>query len=166
MTRPMPEVAERLAERVADLGFEFVDVEWAGSRQRPVVRLRIDVAADRARAGESVSVGDCAAVSRGLEPWLDELESVSERYVLEVSSPGVDRPLTRSDDFDRFAGSPVAVRGKGTLAGRARRLEGELLGLVSGEGGQERVKLRLPDGDEVEIPRDEITGANLVFRWS
>jgi ribosome maturation factor RimP len=166
MTRPMTEVSERLAERVAALGFELVDVEWAGSRQRPVVRLRIDVPTERARAGESVSVGDCAGVSRGLEPWLDGLASVSERYVLEVSSPGVDRPLTRPGDFDRFVGSPVAVRGNGPLAGRARRLEGELLGRVSGEGGEERVRLRLASGEEVEIPREEITGANLVFRWS
>jgi ribosome maturation factor RimP len=96
---------------------------------------------------------------------MDELEGMPERYVLEVSSPGVDRPLKRSRDFERFAGKKIAVKGSAPLAGRANRLEGELLGLVASGTGEERVRLRLPGGDEVEIPRTEITGAHLVFEW-
>lgn len=94
------------------------------------------------------------------------MEALPERYVLEVSSPGVERPLVRARDFERFAGEEVAVKGDGPLLeGRARRLEGVLLGLASGEAG-ERIRLRLPDGDEVEIPRESVTGAHLVYRWS
>ncbi|NJD19275.1 MAG: ribosome maturation factor, partial [Gemmatimonadetes bacterium] len=103
-------------------------------------------------------------VSRALEPWLDGREDVPERYVLEVSSPGVDRPLLRDRDYERFRGEQVAVKGHEVLADRARRLEGELLGL-EGEGGSAAVRLRLPDGDEVSIPRELIAGANLVFTW-
>jgi ribosome maturation factor RimP len=94
------------------------------------------------------------------------LDALPDRYVLEVSSPGVDRPLTRRRDYERFVGELVAVKGDDVLVGKARRLEGELLGLARDAEGQDRVRLRLPGGDEVEIPRDEITGAHLVFRWS
>jgi ribosome maturation factor RimP len=157
-------VAAEIEARVADLGYELVDVEWAGSTRRPIVRIRIDLAPERGQ--DSVSVDDCARVSRGLESWLDGLEAMPDRYVLEVSSPGVDRPLTKARDFERFAGSAVAVKGDEVLAGRARRLEGELLGLGRDGEGRETVLLRLPGGEQVEIPRSEIAGARLVFRWS
>jgi len=104
-------------------------------------------------------------VSRALETWLDENEELSERYVLEVSSPGVERPLVRDRDFRRFRGERVAVKGHQVLAGRARRLEGELLGMAEMDGENEAVVLRLADGEEVAIPRSEIAGANLVFNW-
>src|SRR5262245_18603784 len=140
MARPVPEVARQIEGRVEELGYELVDVEWAGSSARPLIQIRIDRV-----VGEpgGVSVDDCARVSRALEPWLDGVEAIPERYVLEVSSPGVDRPLLRARDFERFAGKKVAVKGPAPLAGRATRLEGELLGLVQAEG-EERVRLRLP----------------------
>ena len=108
---------------------------------------------------------ECAVVSRALESWLDENEGLSERYVLEVSSPGVDRPLVRPRDFERFRGERIAVKGKEMLLGRSTRLEGELMGL-EGEGtDEEEVRLRLPSGEEVGIPRSEIRKAHLVFTW-
>lgn len=156
-----------LEARIDELGFELVRLERAGSRARPILRLAID-RPDSVPGETGVSLDDCTRVSRALEPWLDSLEGLSSSYVLEVSSPGVERPLVRARDFERFAGREVAVQGKATLAGRARRLEGVLLGLKhteeDGEGG-ERVVLRLPDGDEVEIPRAEITDAHLIYRW-
>ena len=162
MARPVPEVDRDLPVRIDEFGYELVEVEWAGSGQRPVLRIRID----RPGTGdEGIVVGDCALVSRALEPWLDELGSMPERYVLEVSSPGLERPLMRPSDFERFAGKKIAVKGSAPLAGRAARLEGELLGLASGREGEERVRLRLLDGDEIEIPRSEIAGAHLVFEW-
>jgi ribosome maturation factor RimP len=165
MARPVPPalrgVAQELGTRVEALGYELVDLEWAGSTVRPLIRIRVDRA-----VGEpgGVTVDDCARLSRALETWLEQMEAMPERYVLEVSSPGVDRPLRQARDFERFAGRKVAVKGPAPLAGRATRLEGELLGLVQAEG-EERVRLRLPGGDEVEIPRSEITGAHLVFEW-
>lgn len=161
MGRPLTQVAEQLDARVEAIGFELVDVEWAGSSKRPVIRLRVD----RPEGEGSVTVDECARVSREIERWLDELESVPEKYVLEVSSPGVDRPLIRPRDFERFAGEDVVLRGKTPLAGRSRRLEGLLLGWVA-DGEGERIRLRLSNGDEVEVPRELVTGANLVYRWS
>lgn len=160
--RSNPEIERELAARVEGLGYELVDVRWGGSSNRPSLRVRVDRAGSA--RGEGVTVGDCATVSRALEPWLDQREDLPARYVLEVSSPGVDRPLLRDRDFERFRGERVAVKGHDVLAGRARRLEGELLGLEEGDGAG-AVRLRLPDGDEVSIPRDQIAGANLVFTW-
>ena len=161
MGRPLAQVAKQLDARVEAIGFDLVDVEWAGSSQRPVIRLRVD----RPEGEGSVTVDDCARVSRAIEHWLDELDSVPEKYVLEVSSPGVDRPLVRPRDFERFAGEDVVLKGKNPLAGRSRRLEGLLLGWVS-DGEGERIRLRLSNGDEVEVPRELVTGAHLVYRWS
>lgn len=160
--RSNPEIEREVAARVEGLGYELVDIRWGGSSSRPSLRVRVDRL--DAAPGEGVTVDDCARVSRALEPWLDEREDLPARYVLEVSSPGVDRPLLRDRDFERFRGERVAVKGHDVLAGRARRLEGELLGLEQLDGAG-AVRIRLPDGDEVSIPRDQIAGANLVFTW-
>ncbi|MDH5758640.1 MAG: ribosome maturation factor RimP [Gemmatimonadota bacterium] len=162
---PDPAIDKELERRVEELGFEVVEIRWAGSKRRPMLQLRIDRLDAEPNAG--VTIDECAAVSRGLEEWLDGYAGLPERYVLEVSSPGVDRPLGRLRDYERFSGRKVAVKGRGTLAGRARRLEGELLGpVLDEEDGEFRaIRLRLPGGDEVEIPREEIAGANLVFTW-
>jgi ribosome maturation factor RimP len=73
----------------------------------------------------------------------------------------VERPLVRRRDFERFAGQEVALRGKDALAGRARRLEGTLVGLAGDGEGKERVVLRLPGGEEVEIPREHACTSDL-----
>ena len=161
--RVVPEIEGELDRRVADLGYELVDVRWGGSGQRPLLKLRID--RPGSEPGSGVTVDDCAIVSRALEPWLDEHDALSRRYVLEVSSPGVDRPLVRDRDFDRFRGERVAVVGHDVLLGRATRLEGELLGLQGAGSEGESVALRLPGGDEVDVPRSEIRRVNLVFEW-
>ncbi len=161
--RVVPEIERELAVRVEELGYELVEVVWGGSGQRPQLKLRID--RPDSVPGTGVTVDECAKVSRALEPWLDEHGALSERYVLEVSSPGVERPLVRGRDFERFRGERVAVAGKELLAGLSTRLEGELLGL-EGEGSEkEAVRLRLPSGREVSVPRSQIRKANLVFEW-
>lgn len=163
MGRRVPEVEEELEQRIEALGLDLVEVTWAGSARRPILRIRVDVPGSS--PGEGITVDECARTSRALEPWLDEHPEMPERYVLEVSSPGVERPLTRSRDYTRFAGQRVAVKGHGILADRATRLEGELLGLEEAGDGGEAVRIRLPDGAEVAIPRGEIAGAHLLFEW-
>jgi ribosome maturation factor RimP len=112
-----------------------------------------------------VTVDQCAYVSRELEPWLDEHPEVPGRYVLEVSSPGVDRPLTRPRDWERFKGNPVMVKGRDLPGGRGNRLEGDLQGLERDERGEAVVALLLEDGERVLIPLDRIQKAHLVYRW-
>ena len=161
--RVVPEIERELADRIEGLGYELVEVRWGGSGQRPQLKLRID--RPDTRPGSGVTVDECARVSRALESWLDEHEALSKRYVLEVSSPGVERPLVRGRDFERFRGERVAVSGKEPLAGLSTRLEGELLGLAGGGSEAEAVRLRLSDGREVSVPRSEIRKAHLVFEW-
>jgi ribosome maturation factor RimP len=152
-----------LEGRVEALGLEFVELERAGSRARPILRVRID--RPGSDVGSGVTVDDCTRVSRALESYLDGAEGLSDRYVLEVSSPGVERPLLRRRDFERFTGRDIVVKGHAPLAGRKeKRLEGELVAL-DGEGEQEHITLRLADGSNVEIPRADIARAHLVFRW-
>jgi ribosome maturation factor RimP len=148
-------------ERLSRLGYDLVQIEWAGNAYRPVIRLRVE----RAALDRPVSLDDCARVSRGIEEWLDEDARVPDRYVLEVSSPGLERPLTRDRDFRRFRGQRIAVQGTGTLRGGASRLEGRLLGLVEGGNGDASILLQLSDGDEVEVPRSRVAGARLVHEW-
>jgi ribosome maturation factor RimP len=159
----MAEQLERqIEERVAELGFELVELERAGSKTRPILRVRVDVPGSA--PGDGVSVDDCARVSRALEEYLDAAEDVAERYVLEVSSPGVERPLVRAADFARFAGSEIAVKLSRPLANGTKRIEAELIGLDT-TAGEERIRLRLKDGSTIDIPRADVTRANLIFRW-
>jgi ribosome maturation factor RimP len=163
----MAEDLEReMARRIDALGYELVELERVGTRARPILRVRVDLAGGTSADPdtESVSVEDCARISRALEEFLDEAGNVAERYVLEVSSPGVERPLVRNRDFERFAGREIAVKTSKKLPTGAKRVEGELLGLVQGEG-EPRIRLRQEDGTELEIPRADVSRAHLIFRW-
>jgi ribosome maturation factor RimP len=151
-----------IESHVEALGYELVALERAGSKARPILRIRID--RPDSEPGRGVTLEECARVSRALEERLDADARVGERYTLEVSSPGVERPLVRDGDFSRFAGHEVALVGHDTLAGRAKRLEGELLGIENDADGA-RVRLRTRDGVDLDIPRDEIARAHLIFRW-
>lgn len=159
---PDTSLTEELAQRVEALGFELVELEQAGDRRRPILRVYAD-RLDTAPGQPGISLDECTAISRALEPYLDAREDLASTYLLEVSSPGVERPLVRPRDWERFAGSEVAVRGKKVLAERERRLEGTLLGLRG--DASDHVGLRLPDGAEIEIPLADIDRGNLVYRW-
>jgi ribosome maturation factor RimP len=159
-------------ERVTALGYELVELERAGSKARPILRARIDVqGGSTGEPGTGVTVDDLAKVSRDLEAYLDEAPNLAERYVLEVSSPGVERPLLRTRDFEMFAGREIAVKLSKKLPDGSRRVEGELLGLERVDG-VERIRLRRSgatgaktDGQEIQIPREDVARAHLIFRW-
>ena len=165
MAIPLPDLMGEIDVRLERMGFELVDAAWAGSPRRPILRIRMDLP-DSVPGEGGVSVAQCAEVSRALEPWLDEHPGIPERYVLEISSPGVERPLTRERDWLRFRGQIVRVKGKELPGGGGKRLEGELLGLEEGERGEMDVAILLENGDRVRIPRDRIEGAHLVYRWN
>ena len=154
----MDEALGRAIEsRVEALGFELVELEQAGSKTRPILRLRIDV--EGSTPGHGVSLDDCARVSRAVESFLDEQPDVGERYVLEVSSPGVERPLVKARDYERFAGKEVSIKTSHPVGDFGKRVEGVLRGINDG-----RVQLEVA-GHTVEIPRDDIKKAHLVYRW-
>ncbi len=155
----LEEIAERTLER---MGFELVDLERAGHRSRPILRLRIDRL--DAEVGAGVTVDECAQASRRLEEAFDAREDLLQSYILEVSSPGVERPLRKRRDFERAVGREISIRGYRPLAEGSKRVEGILLGI---EDAQDDEVLRLRTGDEVEVrvPRSAVAKANLVFRW-
>ena len=144
---------------VAALGFEVVQMERGGGPRRPLLRLRID-RPGLSPAHSGVTVDDCVAVTRELRGALED--GAAEDWVLEVSSPGVDRPLVKTADYVRFAGSRIRVRGYGPLAERGRKLEGTLLGTVDGRPGTFAMEV---EGDRLEIPLEDVASARLVYDW-
>lgn len=118
-------VADRIADTVGpavhDLGYDLVRVQVQG-RQRPRLQLMIE-----RRDGRAMLVDDCAEVSRAVSALLDVADPIAGAYTLEVSSPGIDRPLTRLADYDRFVGCEARIELLRLIDGR-RRLQGRLLG--------------------------------------
>ena len=131
-------------------GFDIVRVIFSGER-RPKLQIMVE-----RQDGQAVNVDDCAHASRLVSAVLDVEDPVSGAYVLEVSSPGIDRPLTRLEDFDRFAGFEARVELRVPLAGR-RRFRGRLLGV-----DQERIRLET-EREEIELSFDDIQKAKLVL---
>lgn len=137
----------RLAESLTPtLGVEVVDVVFHRAGRFTLLRVDID------RPGPAgVTLEDCQRMTEALGPALDEAEILESRYNLEISSPGIDRPIRTDDDVRRNAGRRVVVDTVEPVLGR-RRLEGELLGLDDGD-----LRLRLPGGEDVRIPREKVT---------
>ena len=145
-----------VAQELDALSFDLVELRRGGSKSRPVLEIRID-----RRDGEKVTVEDCARVSRVLEARLEAGALVSEQYVLEVSSPGADRPLRSPADWRRFVGRHATVT-SGALAGGKQEVE--ILSL-EGEEGAEVVQVRDAKGRENTIPLADISAARLAFHW-
>jgi ribosome maturation factor RimP len=137
------------------LGFDLVEVRRGGTRTRPVLDVRID-----RRDGEKVTVDDCARASRAIEARLDAGDAFAGRYVLEVSSPGVERPLKTAADWQRFTGR----RARLTSAATGGMIEGEILGLED-EAGRAVAVVRDDKGVAHRAPLDAIREARLVFHW-
>ncbi len=135
---------------VEDLGYRLVRVLFSGDERRG----RLQVMAERPDG--SMGVEDCARISRELDPLLDVADPISGAYVLEVSSPGLDRPLTRLGDLVRYAGFEARVEMEAPLEGR-RRFKGRLGGLRD-----DRLVLETTDGP-VELPLAGIARAKLVM---
>ena len=115
-----------LAPVVEDLGFEYVGIEYSTNPKNRVLRLYID------QPETGIVLEDCATVSREVSALLDVEDPVSGQYTLEVSSPGVERPLFTAEHFERFIGEPAVVQMQVPLDGR-RKFKGEIIGVESGE---------------------------------
>lgn len=152
---------------VRDAGFDLIEVQYGREPTGWVVRLFIDTPAD-AGAGTmqaarpeqvgSVGLDDCERVSRDVSAALDVADLVPHAYQLEVSSPGLDRPLRRERDFARYVGESARIRLIDGVEGR-RNFLGTLRAAKDG-----RVEIAC-DGRSYEIPIDDIQKANLVPDW-
>ena len=147
---------ERLIEPIARaLGYELVRVRLSGAN-RPVLQIMAE------RDDGMMDVDDCAKLSRAVSAAFDEDDPIESNYVLEVSSPGIDRPLTRRRDYEAYAGHEARIELKAPLEGR-KRIRGTLKGLkgedvvVETELGEDRVR------GELALPFMSIGEAKLVL---
>jgi ribosome maturation factor RimP len=150
------ELEHLVTEELTPLGLELVELKMGGSHGRPVIDVRVD-----RLDGQKITVGECAIASRAIEARLDARPDViTSRYVLEVSSPGMERPLRKAAEWKRFIGRSASVNSP-ALGGR---FEMEIVA-VDGPEGAERVKLKDQKGLERDVALSDITDARLVFHW-
>ena len=146
---------------VRDAGFDLIEVQYAREQRGAVLRLFIDRPAGSEQADVDqtlVGVDDCERVSRDVSAALDVADNIAHTYLLEVSSPGLDRPLRRERDFARFVGESARVRLEAGVEGR-RNFSGTIRGAKDGH-----VEIAC-DGRSYDLPIDDIVRANLIPDW-
>jgi len=153
MRRSKPPVVEAIEadfiEMAGDYGLEIVDITFGGPKRNPTLTVLID------KPG-SVTADDCAKMSKRFGLLMDVKDPIATSYQLAVSSPGVERPLTKTADFERFAGRGAAVRFVDEDE-RPKTVTGELQGLRNGN-----VVLSV-EGEEQLIQEDRVESARLTF---
>jgi ribosome maturation factor RimP len=157
----MKETLEELvASEIKPLGLELFELKLGGSMGRPVVDVRVE-----REDGQKVTVDDCATASRAIEVKLDAEDFGGKRYVLEVSSPGIERPLRNAKDWRKFVGSAVVVTTNVPGDPAGRRTDEVGIAGVEGDSGQEVVIVRNERGDERRFPLAAVEKARLAFHW-
>ncbi|MBI3897900.1 MAG: ribosome maturation factor RimP [Gammaproteobacteria bacterium] len=149
MSRVHPALRGLIESGVQALGFELVDVELAGGREHRLLRVYID-------SPRGITVDNCAKVSRQLSAILDVEDPFPGSYLLEVSSPGLDRPLVTPADYHRFQGETIKVRLLQALASGRRNFTGRLL-----EVANDHIVIDV-DSERFDLPFDAIDRAKLV----
>jgi len=157
MAKPdtLTQITELALPLLDSLGIELVELEYRKEGHGMVLRLYID-------KPDGITLDDCADVSRELSGILDVEEVIADHYNLEVSSPGLNRPLKKESDYVRYAGRLVKIKTFDMVADDAgnkrKTFLGELLGLSDGV-----VSMKLSEGQSAAIPLDKIAKANLEF---
>lgn len=141
------EVLEPLA---SDHGLDLVTVEVAGTTKNPILRVYLDTLEG------GINLDQLAAAQEWVDAAIEELDPFKESYVLEVSSPGIDRPLRRLADYDRFAGEDVVIHLK-SAQGKLKQT-----GVLAGTQGDQVVIDQ--DGEQLLVPVDNIKKANIKGR--
>lgn len=140
-----------ISPQAKGLGMEIVRVRMMGGK-RPLLQVMAEKA-----GGAPTDVEDCAALSRAMSDILDAEDPITDRYTLEVSTPGIDRPLTRAEDFARWIGQAAKVELIRPLDNR-RRFQGVITGEKDGN-----ITLLLDDETELEAGIDELSKASLIL---
>jgi len=145
------QLIEMLKPVVEALGYEFWGLEYIAQGKNSVLRIFID--------GENgINVDDCAAVSRQVSGVMDVEDPISSEYNLEVSSPGLDRPIFTLEQFESIVGEFVDIKLRYAFEGR-RKFKGKLVGIEDGEDIVIHV-----DNHEYLLPIDSIDKANLIYQ--
>jgi len=144
------DIARIITPTIEAMGFELVRVQVSGNQRRTLQIMA------EPHDGRQMSVDDCADLSRAISAVLDVEDPISDAYSLEVSSPGIDRPLTRRKDYERFMGHEAKLETIEPVDGR-KRFRGTLVALDDG-----KLRLMAEEG-EVTLPLDLIHKAKLVL---
>lgn len=149
------EIAQVAEPVLESLGFRLVRVAMTGGKDDRIVQIMAE------RPDGSISVDDCETISRGLSPVLDVADPLPGKYRLEISSPGIDRPLVRPSDFEDWSGHEAKIELKEPVDGR-RRFKGVLEGF---EGGEVRIEADIEGhgSQHLGFPVSLITDAKLVL---
>ena len=147
---PARQVETLIAPSVEALGFDLVRVRFVAAPRQPVLQIMAE------RPDGTMSIEDCAELSRAVSAVLDSEDPIPGAYALEVSSPGIDRPLVRPADYDRFAGFEARVETRMPVEGR-KRFRGRIAGMADGT-----VTIAMPEGSAT-LPFDLIQDAKLVL---
>lgn len=150
-------VSDIAAGILAPLRMELVDLEYKREGKYMVLRLFVD-------KDGGVTLDDCSEVSRELSAVLDVEDVIGGNYHLEVSSPGVERPLKKEEDYRRFTGRLVKVRTFEMCPDDAGNLRKTFLGELLGLDG-DVVRLKLKEGQTAGIPLHKVAKANLEFEF-
>ena len=146
------ETLNALIEPICDeMGYDLVRLQMQGGNSRKVLQIMAE-RKDR----KAMTVDDCADLSRAISPVLDENDPIEDNYTLEVSSPGIDRPLVKLNDFDRFKGFEAKIEALSLINGR-KRFSGRLQGI----DGQDVILLF--EGENVRIPFAQVAKAKLIM---
>ncbi len=143
-------IAEIIRPTVEGMGFDLVRVRVMGGKS-----VTLQIMAERPDG--TMVVEDCASLSRELSVMLDVEDPIDREYSLEVSSPGIDRPLTRLADFETYAGHEAKLETADMVDGR-KRFKGPLLGLEEGQ-----IKIRVETAGDVLLDFDDLADAKLVL---
>ena len=153
MRKSIEATIEEIVQPIVDAkNFEIVDIEYVKEAGEYYLRVYLD------KEG-GISLSDCEVVSRELSEILDKKDPIKDNYFLEVSSPGLDRPLKKDKDFERYAGRDVEVKLYKPLNG-TKQLEGELIGLTE----DKKIKVVI-DNNEVEFDKKDIALIKLAVKF-
>ena len=153
MKKNIESTIEALVQPIVDAkNIEIVDIEYVKEAGQFYLRIYLE------KEG-GISLDDCADVSRELNPILDEKDPIKDNNFLEVSSPGLDRPLKKDKDFERYAGRDVEVKLYKPLNG-TKQLEGELVGLTE----DKKIKVIIDD-NEVEFDKKDVAVIKLAIKF-
>ena len=153
MRKSIEATIEEIVQPIVDAkNFEIVDIEYVKEAGEYYLRIYLE------KEG-GITLDDCAEVSRELNPILDEKDPIKDNYFLEVSSPGLDRPLKKDKDFERYKGRDVEIKLYKPMNG-SKQFEGELVGLTE----DNNIKVII-DGEEVDFTRKEVALIRLAIKF-
>lgn len=157
--KSIADTVRELAQPLADeFGYILWDVEYAREGADMVLTITIDTDAEG-----GITIDDCEKMHRAIDPILDEADPIEESYMLSVSSPGVERVLTRPEHFERMAGEDVVLKFYTAVDG-SKTLRGTLVGLRRTEAGVDEIVV-LVNGEEKAFARKAVAKCETVFDW-